>query len=322
MVFYGLVFAMEVKMNLIPELKTRLLEQVPAYEIFSEEPLAKHTSFRIGGPAELMVFPRSVKELSLVLKTAYEMEIRPYILGGGTNVLAPDEGLRGLVIVTKDALIGLRLLDETHISAMSGMTLAKTAMFAAQDNLSGLEFAHGIPGTVGGAVYMNAGAYGGEMKDIAVKTEYMRLDGTIETYEGAAQEFAYRSSVFQKKDGVILRTEFALTPSNEKDVRSRIKELADRRRAAQPLELPSAGSAFKRPKTGYAAALIDQAGLKGLRIGGAAVSEKHAGFIVNLGGATATDVLALVKLVQSRVFDHSGVLLEPEIRVWGAENEN
>ena len=309
-------------MNLISELKERLPELIPAYEIFSEEPMSKHTSFRIGGPAELMVFPRNAEELSKVMKTTYEMGIKPYILGGGTNVLAPDEGLRGVVIVTKDALIGLRLLDETHISAMSGMTLAKTAMFAAQDNLSGLEFAHGIPGTVGGAVYMNAGAYGGEIKDVAVKTEFMRLDGTIEIYEGDAQGFAYRSSAFQNLDGVILRTEFALTQSNEKDVRKKIKELADRRRASQPLELPSAGSTFKRPKTGYAAALIDEAGLKGLQVGGAAVSEKHAGFIVNLGGATAADVFALVKLVQSRVFDHSGVLLEPEIRLWGAEDEN
>lgn len=303
-------------MNLISELKERLLEQLPAYEIFSEEPLSKHTSFRIGGPAELMVFPRSVKDLSHAVKTAHEMGIKPYVLGGGTNVLAPDEGVRGVVIVSKDALIGLRLLDETHISAMSGMTLAKTAMFAAQDKLSGLEFAHGIPGTVGGAVYMNAGAYGGEIKDIAVKTEFMRLDGTVETYAGDAQGFAYRSSAFQKLDGIILRTEFELIPSTEAEVRSRIKELADRRRAAQPLELPSAGSAFKRPKTGYAAALIDEAGLKGLQIGGAAVSEKHAGFIVNLGGATAADVLALVKTVQQRVLDHSGVLLEPEIRLW------
>lgn len=307
-------------MKRISELKERLLEQIPPYEIFSEEPMSKHTSFRIGGPAELMVFPRNIEELSQVMKTAHEMEIKPYILGGGTNVLAPDEGLRGLVIVTKDALIGLRLLDETHISAMSGMTLAKTAMFAAQDNLSGLEFAHGIPGTVGGAVYMNAGAYGGEIKDVAVKTEFMRLDGTIETYEGEAQGFAYRSSAFQNLDGVILRTEFALTPSTEKEVRGRIKELADKRRASQPLELPSAGSAFKRPKTGYAAALIDEAGLKGLQVGGAAVSEKHAGFIVNLGGATAADVLELVKLVRQRVLAHSGVLLEPEIRLWKNED--
>ena len=307
-------------MKQISELKERLLEQLPAYEIFSEEPLSKHTSFRIGGPAELMVFPRSVKELSQVIKTTHEMGIRPYILGGGTNVLAPDEGLRGVVIVTKDALIGLQLLDETHISAMSGMTLAKTAMFAAQDNLSGLEFAHGIPGTVGGAVFMNAGAYGGEIKDVAVKTEFMCLDGEIETFEGEAHGFGYRSSAFQKLDGVILRTEFKLTPSNEKDIRNKIKELADRRRASQPLELPSAGSTFKRPQTGYAAALIDEAGLKGLQVGGAAVSEKHAGFIVNLGGATAADVLALVKQVQSRVFDHSGVLLEPEIRLWKNEN--
>lgn len=309
-------------MKLISELKERLSEQLPAYEIYSEEPLAKHTSFRIGGPAELMVFPRNTQDLSKVMQITHEMEIRPYILGGGTNVLAPDAGLRGIVIVTKDVLIGLQLLDATHISAMSGMTLAKTAMFAAQDNLSGLEFAHGIPGTVGGGVYMNAGAYGGEIKDVATKTEFMHLDGTVELLEGDAQAFSYRGSAFQKLDGVILRTEFELIPSQEAEVRSKIKELADRRRASQPLELPSAGSTFKRPKTGYAAALIEEAGLKGLCIGGAAVSEKHAGFVVNKGGATAADVLALVKLVQKRVFDYCGVLLEPEVRLWGAEHEN
>ena len=309
-------------MKLISDLKRRLSEQLPAYEIFSEEPLAKHTSFRIGGPAELMVFPRNTQELSKVMRLTHDMEIRPYILGGGTNVLAPDAGLRGIVIVTKDALIGLHLLDGTHISAMSGMTLAKTAMFAAQDNLSGLEFAHGIPGTVGGGVYMNAGAYGGEIKDAATKTEFMHLDGTVELFKGDKQGFSYRSSAFQKLDGVILRTEFELLPSREAEVRSKIKELADRRRASQPLELPSAGSTFKRPKQGYAAALIEEAGLKGLSVGGAAVSEKHAGFVVNKGGATAADVLALVKLVQKRVFDRCGVLLEPEVRLWGAEHEN
>ena len=303
------------------ELKKRLGEVLPAFAIREEEPLAKHTSFRIGGPAELMVFPRQIEELQQVLLAAKDCGIEPRILGSGTNVLAPDAGLRGLVIVTRDTFMGLELLSPTRICAMSGMSLAQTAMFAARNNLSGLEFAHGIPGSVGGGIYMNAGAYGGELKDVAVRTEFMSLDGARRWFEGEAQGFAYRNSAFQKEKGVILRTEFELHPDEETEIRSRIKELNDRRRASQPLELPSAGSTFKRPQNGYAAALIEQAGLKGLQVGGAAVSEKHAGFVVNLGGATAQDVLELVQLVKQRVLEHSGVELEPEVRLWGAENE-
>lgn len=306
-------------MNPISELQDRLAGTIPTFEWKREEPLAAHTSFRIGGPAELMAFPRTFDELSALLRTASELGIRPRILGGGTNVLAPDEGVRGLVIVTRETFMGLVRMTPTRISAMSGMTLAQTAMFAARNGLSGLEFAHGIPGTVGGGLYMNAGAYGGEIKDVAVRTELMRLDGTTELIEGEAQGFGYRQSAFQGREGVIVRAEFELQPGSEADIRARISELAGRRRASQPLELPSAGSTFKRPKTGYAAALIEAAGLKGLRVGGAAVSEKHAGFVVNLGGATAKDVLALVKLVQERVYEHAGVRLEPEVRLWEAE---
>ena len=167
---------------------------------------------------------------------------------------------------------------------------------------------------------MNAGAYGGELKDVAVRTEFMALDGTSRWLEGEAQGFSYRNSAFQSMEGVIVQTEFALTPGCESEIRERIHELAEKRRASQPLELPSAGSTFKRPKTGYAAALIEETGLKGLSVGGAAVSEKHAGFVVNKGGATAADVLALVRLVQERVLDATGVRLEPEVRLWGTED--
>lgn len=307
-------------MKRILELKEQLSRVLPAFEIAEEELLAKHTSFRIGGPAELMVFPRTREELAAILRLAKKLEIAPRILGAGTNVLAPDEGVRGLVIVTRDTLMGLELISPTHIAAMAGMTLAQAANFAARNRLSGLEFAHGIPGTVGGGIYMNAGAYGGEMRDVAVRTEFMYLDGTTEIFEGDAQGFAYRMSAFQKRKGVIVRTEFALQPAEETEIYARMKELAEKRRASQPLELPSAGSTFKRPQIGYAAALIEQAGLKGLSVGGAAVSEKHAGFIVNRAGASAADVLALVRLVQERVFDATGVRLEPEVRLWGTED--
>ncbi|MBQ7871525.1 MAG: UDP-N-acetylmuramate dehydrogenase [Oscillospiraceae bacterium] len=306
-------------MTSISLLKQEISRILPAFAIRAEEPLARHTSFRIGGPAELMVFPRRVEELSGVMACAAAHSVRPRILGAGTNVLAPDEGLRGLVIVTREALMGLALREGTQVEAMAGMSLAETAMFAARNRLSGLEFAHGIPGTVGGGLYMNAGAYGGELCQVALRTEFMDLRGQCHWVEGAEQGFAYRSSAFQSMDGVIVRTVFALTPGDEKDIRARMQELAQKRRASQPLELPSAGSAFKRPQGAYAAALIEQAGLKGLRVGGAAVSEKHAGFVVNLGGATAADVLRLVELVQERVLADSGFRLEPEVRLWGAE---
>lgn len=293
-----------------------LSEKLPSLTLKREELLSHHTSFRIGGPAEVMAFPHTVGELSDLLRTLSALGVRPALLGAGTNVLAPDEGLRGLVIVTRDCLMGLERTDETHIAALAGVSMAKLAVFAQEAGLTGLEFAHGIPGTVGGGVYMNAGAYGGEIVQVAEKTDFMRMDGTMQTFAGAAQAFAYRASAFQSLPGVIVRTVFALTAGNREAIRARMQELAEKRRASQPLELPSAGSAFKRPVGGYAAALIEQAGLKGFQVGGAAVSEKHAGFIVNRGGATAADVLKLIEIVQRRVLENSGIALEPEIRLW------
>ena len=308
-------------MDLVLEYLDRISGKVPAHLIRREEPLSKHTSFRIGGPAEVMVFPQDPQQLSVLLREAHALGIAPKILGAGTNVLAPDEGVRGIVICLRDTFMGLTLLDDNRVEAMAGMTLAQTAMFAARNNLSGLEFAHGIPGTVGGGIYMNAGAYGGELKDVAVATEFMFPDGSTEWIEGEAQGFGYRHSVFQGMEGVIVRTRFQLIPGEEKEIRSRIYELNEKRRSSQPLDMPSAGSTFKRPQQGYAAALIQEAGLKGYRVGDAAVSEKHAGFVVNLGKATAADVLELVEQVRQRVLQHSGILLEPEVRLWAQENE-
>lgn len=292
---------------------------LPPFALRREETLAKHTSFHIGGPAEAMIFPRDERELALVFKAAAQCGIRLRLLGAGTNVLAPDDGVRGAVIVTKEALTGLRLLDATHIRAMAGMSLAQTAMFAARNGLSGLEFAHGIPGTVGGGIYMNAGAYSGELRQCVCRVRYLHKDGSIEEFDGEACGFGYRTSAFEHMDGAIISADFSLTQDSEQAIRARISELAKKRRASQPLELPSAGSAFKRPQTGYAAALIDAAGLKGVSVGGAAVSQKHAGFVVNLGGATARDVLALLETVQRRVYETSGIRLEPEIRLWAEE---
>ena len=293
-----------------------LSEKLPSLTLKREELLSHHTSFRIGGPAEVMAFPHTVGELSDLLRTASALGVRPALLGAGTNVLAPDEGLRGLVIVTRDCLMCLERTDETHIAALAGVSMAKLAIFAQEANLTGLEFAHGIPGTVGGGVYMNAGAYGGEIMQAAEKTDFLRMDGSMQTFTGVAQGFAYRTSAFQSMQGVIVRTVFALTEGKREAIRAHMQELAEKRRASQPLELPSAGSAVKRPVGGYAAALIEQAGLKGFQVGGAAVSEKHAGFIVNRGGATAADVLKLIEIVQKRVLENSGIALEPEIRLW------
>lgn len=301
----------------ISELTAAIRQLLPAYSVRENEPLAKHTSFRIGGPARLMAFPQNAGELAEVLRTAAKFDLTPWILGAGTNVLCPDEGIDGLVICLKDTFMGLRLLDGTTVEAMSGMSLAQTAMFAARNRLAGMEALHGIPGTVGGGVFMNAGAYGTEIKDVAIKTEFMHPNGETQWFEGDAQGFGYRTSVFQQLPGVVVRTQFSLQSGDEAEIRRKIRELNDRRRASQPLEKPSAGSVFRRPEGHFAGTLIEQAGLKGLRVGDAAVSEKHAGFIVNLGHATAHDVLELVKLVQEKVEAHSGVHLKPEVRLWG-----
>ena len=304
-------------MNKMSALKEKISQILPAFAIRLEEPLAKHTSFRIGGAAEIMVFPRNSAELSAVLRASNECGIKPWVLGGGTNVLAPDEGIRGLVICLKETFMGLALVAPTTVEAMAGMSLAQTAMFAARNGLSGMETLHGIPGTVGGGVYMNAGAYGGEIKDIATKTEFMFLDGTTKWFEGEEHAFGYRKSAFQNLDGIIVRTQFSLKQGEEKEIREKIRELNEKRRASQPLDKPSAGSTFKRPEGYFAGTMIEQTGLKGLKVGGAQVSEKHAGFIINTGDATAKDVLALVALVQEKVYEKNGVRLEPEVRLWG-----
>lgn len=302
-------------MTNMTDLQRFFQENLPDTVLLFEEPLSEHTSFRIGGPCEILAFPKTAGELGNLLRTAKRAGIEPIVLGAGTNVLARDEGRRGLVICTKDSLKGIERIGETAIRAEAGVSMARLANFAQSLGLNGLTFAHGIPGTVGGGLMMNAGAYGGEMKQAAVSTEFMTLDGDLETYSGEAQEFSYRHSAFSEKKGVILAGTFVLAPGDPEKIREEMRALAQKRRTSQPLELPSAGSTFKRPLGGYAAALIDQAGLKGFRIGGAAVSEKHAGFVVNLGGATASDVLALIREIRCRVLETSGILLEPEIRL-------
>ena len=293
----------------------RFSAALPGLPALAAEPLAKHTSFRIGGPAELLASPRSEGELAALLALCRDEGITPRILGGGTNILAPDGGVPGVVISTR-GLDELRLEEDGSIVAGAGVPLARLALFAQKQGLTGLEFAHGIPGTVGGGMYMNAGAYGGELVQVAVSARFLGYDGSLQTYEGEAMGLSYRRSAFMGLPGLIVSARFRLQPGDPERILERMRELMERRRASQPLDLPSAGSTFKRPVGGYAAALIQEAGLKGCRVGGAAVSEKHAGFVVNLGGATSAEVLTLIARVRDRVKANSGIELEPEVRIW------
>ena len=294
----------------------KIADFLPEIQLRFNESMAKHTSFRIGGPAEVMAFPKNAEELSKLLKISALLDHKPAILGAGTNVLAPDEGLPGLTICLKDCLGGISRLDDTHIRVMGGVTMAKAAVYAANLGLSGLEFAHGIPGTVGGGVYMNAGAYGGEISQVCAGVEVMDMSGNVRRLTNAQMEFSYRHSILEEDFAIVLSADFALQPGDTETIRGKMQELMGKRKASQPLDLPSAGSAFKRPVGGYAAALIDQTGLKGFQVGGAAISTKHAGFAVNLGGATAADVRELLRQVSDQVFDRCGIRIEPEIRIW------
>ena len=303
-------------MSKITEFIAYFRENHPDLELRTNQSMSRFTSFRIGGDAQLLALPKDEEELCALLKMSGEMDIPFAILGAGTNVLAPDEGIKGLVICLKDALNGMEQIGETEIRVMAGVTMSRAAVFAANLGLGGLEFAHGIPGTVGGGVYMNAGAYGGEIKDVCTRVRIMDMGGRCRWITREEAAFSYRHSAIEDNPWIVVAAEFRLEPRPMEEIKERMLELIGKRRASQPLDLPSAGSAFKRPVGGYAAALIDQTGLKGFRIGGAAVSEKHAGFVVNLGGATAEDVKRLLKEVSDRVYDAHGIRLEPEVRIW------
>ena len=300
----------------LTDFQKKLVTLLPEMNFAMEEPMAKHTSFRIGGPVEIMAFPKNAEELAKLLKTSVLLNITPAIIGAGTNILAPDEGIRGLVICLKDCMDGMEHLDETRIRVAAGVTMTRAAVYAANLGLGGMEFAHGIPGTVGGGVYMNAGAYGGEICQICESVDIMDMDGNITTRDCGCMEFSYRHSFLEENSGIVLSAVFKLIPKPQEEIREKMAELMTKRKTSQPLDLPSAGSAFKRPVGGYAAALIDQAGLKGFCVGGAGVSTKHAGFVVNNGGATAADVREVLRQVADVVYEKSGIRLEPEVRIW------
>ncbi|MBQ7341200.1 MAG: UDP-N-acetylmuramate dehydrogenase [Oscillospiraceae bacterium] len=298
------------------EFQKKISTLLPHLELRLNEPMFRHTSFKIGGAVEVMAFPKNAEELSKLLKASALLDCKIAILGAGTNILAPDEGLSGLVICLKDCLDGMERVNDTTIRVMAGVTMTRAAVFAANLGLGGMEFAHGIPGTVGGGVYMNAGAYDGEIKDICTRVEVMDMQGQTKVLTGEEMGFSYRHSRLEEEAGIVIAAEFSLNPKPTEQIRARMKELMEKRSNSQPLDMPSAGSAFKRPVGGFAAKLIDEAGLRGFQVGNAGVSQKHTGFVVNLGGATAKNVKDLLTQVSDKVFEKSGIRLEPEVRIW------
>ncbi|MGM9618571.1 MAG: UDP-N-acetylmuramate dehydrogenase [Oscillospiraceae bacterium] len=294
----------------------RAAEELPALEYVKEEPMCRHTSFRIGGPARRMAFPKTGEELAAALRLAEDCGGKCFLLGNGTNLLVADEGLDALVVDTTRYLKGMELLEDgVTLRAEAGVSLAALAVFAAKHSLTGLEFAHGIPGSLGGALAMNAGAYGGEMAQVVTRAAALGEDGAVRVLTAEELSFGYRCSVFSESGAAALWAELRLAKGEESAIRGRMEELMQRRRASQPLELPSAGSVFKRPAGHFAGALVEKNGFKGVGVGGAQVSEKHAGFIVNTGGATCADVLALIAQIQRTVLERDGVALETEVRI-------
>ena len=278
------------------------------------EPLAAHCTFKIGGPAEVFVLPETEQQLCAAVALCKEQAVRYYLLGNGSNILFADAGYRGAVIDTTAMKTELTI-DGTQVTAGAGLRLSALCTAALENSLAGLEFAYGIPGTVGGAVYMNAGAYGGEVKDVLTAVRYLTAEGETVEAPAAELDLSYRHSVFEENGGCILSASFRLEQGDPAAIKARMNELMAKRVEKQPLDKPSAGSTFKRPAGAFAAALIDQCGLRGYRHGGAAVSDKHCGFVVNLGGATCADVLALCDEVRAIVKEKTGYDLEKEIRV-------
>ena len=291
---------------------------VPEERVLRDEPMRRHTSFRIGGPVEALVLVNDEAELAAVLGVVTETGAEHMIIGNGSNLLVPDEGYPGIMIklagdfekIVRDAA------DPCRVRVGAAVLLSRTSAFLTENGLSGFEFASGIPGSMGGAVFMNAGAYGGEIKDVVRSVRVMDPDGTnAREISGEDMDFSYRHSKAQDESMLILSAEMELTEDDPAAIAERVADLAARRNAKQPVMYPSAGSTFKRPVGGYAAALIEQSGLKGYRVGGAEVSEKHSGFVINTGGATCEDVLAVMRHVREKVLEDSGIMLEPEVRL-------
>lgn len=304
-------------MDLDDAFKNELAEILTSEQIIFNAPMCEQTTFKIGGAADVLIFPSSITEVAAVIKLANAFKIHYTILGNGSNVLVLDKGIRGVVIKFSDKFFGKIRVDGEKIIADAGATLKSVSNFAAEKSLSGLEFAVGIPGSIGGAIYMNAGAYGGEMKNIVSKVTAISPTGEIVSFNAAELNLGYRQSIFQQNGCAICEVELNLTHGNFDEIKNQMAEFTQKRESKQPLEFPSAGSTFKRPKGYFAGTLIDKTGLKGLKVGGAMVSEKHAGFVVNAGNATAADVLNLIEEVRRRVMEVHGVMLTPEVRIIG-----
>lgn len=285
-------------------------------KLIENEPMKKHTTFKIGGPADMYVSVGSIDELSELLKLAKETQTPYTVIGNGSNILVGDNGIRGLVIEIGSNLAYCEA-DGDKIYAQAGALLSKIASLAAANSLSGMEEISGIPGTLGGGIYMNAGAYGGEIKNVIKNVTYVDTDGEIITVTGDECNFGYRQSIFTDGKKFVVSAELDLKKDDKTAISERMADFRKRRCDKQPLAYPSAGSTFKRPEGYFAGALIEQAGLKGYGIGGACVSDLHAGFIINCGDATAKDVLDLISYVQKTVYDKFGVTLEPEVRLLG-----
>ncbi len=294
----------------------RFSELVPGgVAVLRDEPLSAHTGFKTGGRCSVMLLPETKGALADCILLAKKCGMPFFVLGNGSNVLASDRGFDGAVICT----VRVRDIsfDKDTVSCGAGLALSALASECAERSLSGLEFAHGIPGTVGGAVFMNAGAYGGEIKDVVASAELFGADGEIRTADASELGFGYRTSALAKSGDILLGATFRLKRGSREEIRALMSRLIESRRKKQPLELPSCGSTFKRPVGAYAAELIDRCGLRGFSIGGAAVSEKHAGFVVNTGGATSKDITAVINAVRDVVFKKTGYKLEPEVRFLG-----
>lgn len=288
-------------------------------EYRQNEPMRAHTTFKIGGEADIFIIPASPAALISAVKKCTELEIPYFVLGNGSNLLVSDGGIEGAVI----SLAGINGIsaEGEKITCGAGAMLSSVCLKALSLSLTGLEFAYGIPGTAGGALYMNAGAYGGQMADVIESAECLTASGEIKTLKKEDMRLGYRSSVFKKGGLIIISLTLALKKGDKAEIKAEMDELLNRRKQKQPLEYPSAGSTFKRPEGYFAGALIEKNGLKGLSVGGAQVSEKHAGFVINRGGATAADVKALIGKIQKKVFENDGVMLEPEVIFTGRNGD-
>jgi len=297
-----------------------LIKNIPEENIYLNEPMKKHTSFKVGGNADIFIKINELEELKYILKVVKKENVPLTIIGNGTNMLVKDNGIRGIVAKINIQKIQIEDKNEEIIVTLgAGELLGKTAQILLKSSIEGFEFASGIPGTIGGAIRMNAGAYGGEFKDIVESVTYMDETGEINTIKNKECEFEYRHSLFSNKNYIIIQTTLRLKKGNAKEIKAKMDEYAKSRKAKQPITMPSAGSMFKRPPGYFAGTLIDQAGLKGYTVGGAQISTKHAGFVVNVGGATAADVLQLIKDVQTKIKAGVGVELQPEVLVIGEE---